>query len=337
MKSIIKICVLSSLIACSDHESFNVPTTTSNVNEVLIYLIDCNDEFCNDYGPITGQEIEIFRTREKAQLGTEPMFVGSTNAEGRLTFRTSSLDSIFIRVNFLKGVYIDKELMYNNTISHHEIKTIVGYQYNYSEQLIRDPIVRFSNPVVGNESQFKYSFGFESNDTLTLPTNYKDGIDFSIKILEQLDNNVFLIEEIFNKVPIDLEGRYKTSSYSEWHIMRDTTIVKPFKNEFIVSPILGFHNSNPTTSFKIPHKKGSDHTYTTLESLNEFDEYTPYLYSNDIVFSNFTFRNVIGTWVCLRDTGGEDIINMYNERDGIIRSIQIYEGIHRRCYDLIIK
>jgi len=337
MKTIIKIFVLSSLIACSDHESFNLPNTTSNMNEVLVYVINCFDEFCNDSWPIAGQEIKIFRTREKAKIGTEPIFVGTTNAEGRLSFRSSSTDSIFIRINFAKGVYIAKEIMYNNTISHHEIRTIVGYQYNYSMQLTRDPIVRFSNPVVGNESKFKYSFEFESNDTLTLPTNYKDGVNFKIKILEQLDSSVYLVEEKFKEVPFDLESRYTTSSFSEWHIKNDTTIVKPFEGEYIVSPILGFHSSNPTISFKIPHMKGSDHAFTSLESLNEMNEYTPYLYSNNIVYSNFTFRNVIGTWVCLRDTGGEDILNMYNERDGIIRSIQIYEGVHRRCYDLIIE
>jgi len=333
MKVIKTMLLVFILFSCSEEENEIMPTTVSSVkNEIRLTVMDCSDQTCDDFAGLSDIEISFHSTREDAEQDINTIYKRTTDLEGRVSLNNIEQDIVFIRIDFTSGVYIAQELVFQNSISHHNVRVIEGFNYSYNDRLQLSPSMSFINPLVGQERSYRY-FYEEDPTSLAEPISYESNI-LTIKIVEILGPDVFLIEEIFNEVPAELSDRYNEKSNSKLSLRNGSTFIEAYDTEYITSPILGLYDSTRLKVFELPQQVSSSHEQIEMTTFDS-SSFSSFIYGENISLGNNIFSYLLGTWVCLANSGGEDIINMYSVDEGFIRSVQIKEGEYRRGFDLM--
>lgn len=329
--------VLFSFLSCSDED----PTCNLEV-----YAYECETIYCDLQIPLHGLTIEIYPSEEDAMNGFNLIETSVTNSEGIANFTRLPCELIYVKlVTEDFGTYIDQQpLPANASLSFHDIRFLKGFAYQENDQnsLVQNHI-SLCNPAVGQESRYKYYQNY-SHISYT-PLEYSD-VELSVKIIDQLTVNAFVIEETIDSIygllgaPIYQETE---SVKTIWILEDDSIHVRAFEEDFLGSfiwNISGFwypiEEDGYSFSLNRPSINGID---MASDEVYESNGWRGTGYAEDYTLLGHFYDELITDKISFQGTDGPLKIRVYSKEGGVVRSLDFNTGGSQATqgFDLILE
>ena len=215
---------------------------------------------------------------------------------------------------------------------------------NTSQEDTIEELVQFhislSNPHVGQQSNYIYH---QRNDLITFSdVEYTDN-NLRVKIIDQLSDNKYLIEEAidttFGILTVPTYPQMKVLR-NVWRFENDSLFVEPYENEYFGSFVwnlqgvylepdgYGFSLLRPTSNF----------IDMLTDYISDLSGWWGVGFANDYSLFGHLFEELITDKVSYNALDGPIKFRVYNLNDGLIRSMDFYSGgsITTHGFDLVL-